>query len=367
MAVAKSATVDSLVLIERLDELMAEAKPIPFTREARVERDEVYKILDQLRTTLPVEFERVRWIGRESEQEDGVESRLKEITSALTELREAQAQAQRSSTPPLTVAAAEQVREIIEAAERTAAAIERDANAEAQRLRTEADAHLRRAKEEAERHLRETRERAAGEAAAYLSRVEEATKKMLERAESAGSEINGILANLRGSGGSVIEDLEAIMAGLTKIEVRRTEAAAPAKAAAAPSPQTPASAPGGVTQAATSVVARRPQRVVASQASPSVAPPASPAGALRRPAARPTGAVRRLAPSRVPATEPAPATPPAEPAPSTPPDEPARRPTPMATVRPAPASGSARPGSPPGQVDEEGESPQTPPQPPPAA
>ncbi|MBA3422487.1 MAG: hypothetical protein H0U12_11490, partial [Thermoleophilaceae bacterium] len=246
---------DSLVLIERLDELMAEAKPIPFTREARVERDEVYRILDQLRTTLPVEFERVRWMGRESEQEDGVETRLKEITSALAELRQAQdVQTKRPSTPPLTVAAAEQVRDVIEAAERTATAVERDANAEAQRLRTEADAHLRRAKEEAERHLRETRERAAEEAAAYLSRVEEATKKMLERANSAGTEINGMLANLRGSGGSVIEDLEAIMAGLTKIEVRRSEATAPAKAAASPSRQAPAPAPAAVTQAATAVV-----------------------------------------------------------------------------------------------------------------
>ena len=338
---------DSLVLIERLDELMAEAKPIPFTREARVERDEVYKILDQLRTTLPVEFERVRWMGRESEQEDGVESRLKEIASALAELRQAQVQAQRSSAPPLTVAAAEQVREIIEAAERTAAAIERDADAEAQRLRTEADAHLRRAKEEAERHLRETRERAAGEAAAYLSRVEEATKQMLERANSAGSEINGILANLRGSGGSVIEDLEAIMAGLTKIDVRRTEAAAPAKAAAAPSRQPPASAPGGVTQAATAVVARPPQRAVASEASPRPAPPASPAGAARRPAAKPE-----------PADEGAPAPPAAERAP---------RPTSMATVRPAPPPDAAQRDSSPGPVDEEGNARQAPPQPPPAA
>ena len=337
---------DSLVLIERLDELMAEAKPIPFTREARVERDEVYKILDQLRTTLPVEFERVRWMGRESEQEDGIESRLKEITSVLAELRQAQVQAQRSSAPPLTVAAAEQVREIIEAAERTAAAIERDANAEAQRLRTEADAHLRRAKEEAERHLRETRERAAGEAAAYLSRVEEATKQMLERANSAGSEINGILANLRGSGGSVIEDLEAIMAGLTKIDARRTEAAASAKAAAAPSRQPPASAPGGVTQA-TAVVARPPQQAVVSEASPRPAPPASPADAARRPAAKPE-----------PAAEGAPATPAAEARP---------RPTSMATVRPAPPPDSARRDSPPGPVDEEGDARQAPPQPPPAA
>lgn len=335
---------DSLVLIERLDELMADAKPIPFTREARVERDEVYRILDQLRTTLPVEFERVRWMGRESEQEDGVENRLKEITSALAELRQAQdAQAKRQSAPPLTVAAAEQVREIVEAAERTAAAVERDANAEAERLRTEADAHLRQAKEEAERHLRETRERAAEEAAAYLSNVEEATKKMLERASSAGSEIDGMLANLRGSGGSVIEDLEAIMAGLTKIEVRRAEATTPGKAAAPPSREKPASAPAAATQAATAVVARPPQRAVSSQPSPRAAPPAPPAGAVRR---------HPAPPARAP--EAAPATPPAEPAP-------------MTTTPAVPAPEPPDRGSPSGPVDEGGEARRTPPQRPPAA
>lgn len=344
---AKSVTVDSLVLIERLDELMADAKPIPFTREARVERDEVYKILDQLRTTLPVEFERVRWMGRESEQEDGVETRLKEITSALAELRQAQAaQSKLPSAPPLTVAAAEQVREVIEAAERTAAAVERDANAEAQRLRTEADAHLRRAKEEAERHLRETRERAAEDAAAYLSRVEEATKTMLERANSAGTEINGMLANLRGSGGSVIDDLEAIMAGLTKIEVRRSAAAAPAKVAAAPSRQAPASPPAAVTQAATGVAARPPQGAVASHAPAGSAPPAPPAGAVRRPAAQPA-----------PATTPARATPPAEPTP---------RPA-MPSARPAPPPEFPQRSSPPAPVGEYDDSRQTPPQRAPAA
>src|SRR5215212_1329130 len=178
---------DSLVLIERLDELMAEAKPVPFTREARVDRDEVYKILDRLRTTLPVEFERVRWLGKEAEQEEGLETKLEQINEAITELRRAQREhVEQVEGPPLTAAASEQVREIIEAAERAAASIEREANAEATRMREEADANLRGAKEEAERHLRETRERAGAEAADYLRRVEEATRKMLERANTAG-------------------------------------------------------------------------------------------------------------------------------------------------------------------------------------
>ena len=255
---------DSLVLIERLDELMAEAKPIPFTREARVDRDEVYKILDRIRTTLPVEFERARWTGREDSQEDAVETQLRQIGSSIAELRRVQhAQAERPNGPPLTAAAAERVRDIVEAAERTAAQLEQEAETEARRVRAEAARDLKGAREESERLLRESRERAAAEAADYLRRVEEATQKMLERAAAADSEINGMLARLRGSGGSVIEDLEAIMSGLTQVEVRRNGAQkqpeqkqSPAQAQAEPAVRGPGpTGPAG----ATAIVAARPQ------------------------------------------------------------------------------------------------------------
>ena len=244
---------DSLVLIERLDELMAEAKPIPFTREARVDRDEVYKILDRIRTTLPVEFERARWTGREDSQEDAVETQLRQIGSSIAELRRVQhAQAERPNGPPLTAGAAERVREIVEAAERTATQLEQEAETEARRVRAEAARDLKSAREESERLLRESRERAAADAADYLRRVEEATQKMLERAAAADSEINGMLARLRGSGGSVIEDLEAIMTGLTQVEVRRNGAPrqpeqqqAPARAEAGPVAR--AASPAGAT------------------------------------------------------------------------------------------------------------------------
>jgi len=300
---------DSLVLIERLDELMAEAKPIPFTREARVDRDEVYKILDRIRTTLPVEFERVRWLGKEAEQEEGLEAKLGEINEAVAELRRAQRE-HATGGPPLTVAAAEQVREIIEAAERTAEHVEREAGAEAQRMREEADAHLRRAREEAERHLRETHERAATEAADYLRRVEEATKKMLERANTAGTEMDGMLQRLRGSGGSVIEELEAIMSGLTEIEVRRNKHAAPsgqpggarasggpahggAQATAARPTTRVARVPEGARRPAPTQPAQQPRPAAPQQRAQAQRPPA--------PQQRPPASQRPPAPQRPPA------------------------------------------------------------------
>ncbi len=264
---------DSLVLIERLDELMAEAKPIPFTREARVDRDEVYKILDRIRTTLPVEFERARWTGREDSQEDAVEGKLREIGASIAELHRGQrALAERAGGPPLTAEASERVRQIIEAAERTAAELEREANTEAQRVQAEAARNLKSAREESERILRESRERAAAEAADYLRRVEEATEKMLERAAAADSEINGMLARLRGSGGSVMEDLEAIMTDLTQIEVRRNGAAKEEEQAAESPDGEPAAAapkPGGD---ATAVAVRRPGGPSALARRPSKAP-----------------------------------------------------------------------------------------------
>ena len=295
---------DSLVLIERLDELMAEAKPIPFTREARVDRDEVYKILDRIRTTLPVEFERARWTGREDSQEDAVETQLRQIGASIAELRRDQhSQAEQPSGPPLTAAAAEQVREIVEAAERTATELEETAENEARRVRAEAARDLKNAREESETLLRESRERAAAEAADYLRRVEEATQKMLERAAAADSEINGMLARLRGSGGSVMEDLEAIMSGLTQIEVRRTgakeEAAKPGPAAPAAKSPAPVAAPAVVRnqpqQPGPTAMVRRPTGTAVEGLQDPPEPPAIPPAAERR--AVPAGSAQRPAPT----------------------------------------------------------------------
>jgi cell division septum initiation protein DivIVA len=223
-ATSEAPGMDSLVLIDRLDGLLADAKPVPLTTEARIDRDEAYRLLDQIRTTLPVEFERARSKSRENDLQESLETRLRQIGASIGELRQGQrSQAARPPRPPLTAAAAEQVREIIEAAERTASGLQQKAASEARRVQEEAQSELKAARAESERLRRESRERAAGEAAAYLRRVEEATKKMLERADAADSEMNGMLARLRGSGGSVIEDLEAITAGLNEIEVRRRE------------------------------------------------------------------------------------------------------------------------------------------------
>jgi hypothetical protein len=147
------------------------------------------------------------------------------------------AQAEHHTRPPLTAAVAEQVGDIVEAAERTASGLEQEAASEAQRVKEEVRSEQRAARDESERLRREGRERAAGEAAAYLSRVEEATKKMLERADAADSEIAGMLAQLLDSGSSVIDDIEAIMAGLKEIEVGGSEQRRPREGESAVEPR----------------------------------------------------------------------------------------------------------------------------------
>ena len=230
---------ESLALFDRLDELMAEAKPIPFTSEVRIDLEEAYGIRDELRTALPDELDgrrwagrehdererpEWRWAGREDDEREGPESQLRQIGASIAELREAQqSQAERHSNAPLNPAEAEQVREIIEAAKVTASRLEAEAASKARGIKEEAQAELRAAREKSERIRRESPERAEGEAAAYLRRVEEATRKMLERAAHADSEMDGILARLQSSEGSVIEDLEAMVSDLNEIKLRRSK------------------------------------------------------------------------------------------------------------------------------------------------
>ena len=53
---------DVLVLIDKLDDLVHNAKPVPLTDTVRVDKEEIYDILDQMRATIPEEIKQARWI-----------------------------------------------------------------------------------------------------------------------------------------------------------------------------------------------------------------------------------------------------------------------------------------------------------------
>src|SRR3954451_18262168 len=74
---------DVLVLIDKLDDLVHNAKAVPLTDQVRIDREEIYDILDQMRATIPEEIKQARWIVKErqemlAEAKRGQDRRLQE-------------------------------------------------------------------------------------------------------------------------------------------------------------------------------------------------------------------------------------------------------------------------------------------------
>jgi F0F1-type ATP synthase membrane subunit b/b' len=59
---------DVLVLIDKLDDLVHNAKTVPMTDQVRVDKEEIYDILDQMRATIPEEIKQARWIVKERQE-----------------------------------------------------------------------------------------------------------------------------------------------------------------------------------------------------------------------------------------------------------------------------------------------------------
>ncbi len=59
---------DVLVLIDKLDDLVHNARPVPLTDQVRVDKEEIYDILDQMRATIPEEIKQARWIVKERQE-----------------------------------------------------------------------------------------------------------------------------------------------------------------------------------------------------------------------------------------------------------------------------------------------------------
>ena len=61
---------DVLVLIDKLDDQIHNAKPVPLTDQVRVDKEEIYDILDQMRATIPEEIKQARWIVEQAERDE---------------------------------------------------------------------------------------------------------------------------------------------------------------------------------------------------------------------------------------------------------------------------------------------------------
>jgi F0F1-type ATP synthase membrane subunit b/b' len=113
---------DVLVLIDKLDDLVHNAKPVPLTDQVRVDKEEIYDILDQMRATIPEEIKQARWIVKE--RQEMLAEAKREVDRLLAEARE-QAVREASQT------------EIVKIAERQADDIVDDARRSAREMKLE--------------------------------------------------------------------------------------------------------------------------------------------------------------------------------------------------------------------------------------
>src|SRR3984957_8673842 len=109
-------SMDVLVLIDKLDDLVHNAKAVPLTDQVRIDREEIYDILDQMRATIPEEIKQARWIVKE--RQEMLAEAKREQDRLLQEARE---QAVREASQTEIVKLAErQAQEIIDEARRGA-------------------------------------------------------------------------------------------------------------------------------------------------------------------------------------------------------------------------------------------------------
>ena len=80
---------DVLVLIDKLDDLVHNARPVPLTDQVRVDREEIYDLLDQMRATIPEEIKQARWIVKE--RQEMLAEAKREAERIIKEAREEQA------------------------------------------------------------------------------------------------------------------------------------------------------------------------------------------------------------------------------------------------------------------------------------
>src|SRR3954452_21816649 len=111
---------DVLVLIDKLDDLVHNARPVPLTDQVRVDREEIYDLLDQMRATIPEEIKQARWI---------VKARQEVLAEAKREAERVGKEARDEQTRLIGE------EEVVKQAERQADAIVEDARAREREIR----------------------------------------------------------------------------------------------------------------------------------------------------------------------------------------------------------------------------------------
>ncbi|MGM0364947.1 MAG: ATPase [Actinomycetota bacterium] len=58
---------DALEMIDKIEEMVEKSKKLPFSSNAIINENEIYDLLDELRSVLPEELKQARWIVKERE------------------------------------------------------------------------------------------------------------------------------------------------------------------------------------------------------------------------------------------------------------------------------------------------------------
>ena len=81
---------DVLELIDRLDDLVRNAKHVPLRSEVRVDKEKLDDLLNQMRATIPEEIKQARWIVKE--RQEMLTAAEREAQRILGEAQERQSQ-----------------------------------------------------------------------------------------------------------------------------------------------------------------------------------------------------------------------------------------------------------------------------------
>jgi cell division septum initiation protein DivIVA len=103
---------DVLALIDKLDDLVHNARPVPLTDQVRIDREAIYELLDEMRSTIPEEVKQARWIVKE--RQEMLAEAKREAERILTDSREKAAQT--ASEQEVVKRAERQAAEIVEEA-----------------------------------------------------------------------------------------------------------------------------------------------------------------------------------------------------------------------------------------------------------
>jgi cell division septum initiation protein DivIVA len=115
---------DVLVLIDKLDDLIHNARSVPLTDSVMLDREEIYDLLDQMRSTIPEEIKQARWIVKE---------RQEMLAEAKTEAERIQAEAQEKAEQMASET------EVVRLAEKNAQKIVEDAHEREREIRLGAE------------------------------------------------------------------------------------------------------------------------------------------------------------------------------------------------------------------------------------